>query len=94
MSFYKSFHWVSMSIGLGDINLISVFIMLRFGWQNENHKSNQTMRLSKKVIWIHPNKMWFFAVSIWVGSVCDFSIGFVRFWTPQYLTTFFKFHIV
>jgi len=31
MSLYKSFHYVYMSIGLGDIDLVNVFLMLRFG---------------------------------------------------------------
>ena len=31
MSFVKSFHRVYMSIGLDDIDLISDFLMLRFG---------------------------------------------------------------
>jgi len=32
MSLYKSFHYVSMSIDLGDIDLVNVFLMLRFGF--------------------------------------------------------------
>jgi hypothetical protein len=31
MSFYKSFHYVPMSIGLCDIDLVNIFLMLRFG---------------------------------------------------------------
>jgi hypothetical protein len=53
-----------MSIGQSDIYLISAFLILRFGlvwfgWLNQNRKLNQTMRLSKKLIRIHPNKMRF-----------------------------------
>jgi len=64
MSFYKSFHRVSMSICLGDISSVSVFLMLQFGSVDKIKTANQTMWLSKKVIRIHPNQMQFFAVSI------------------------------
>jgi len=33
------------------------------------------------MIWLHLNQMRFFVVSVWVGSVCSFPIGLVRFWT-------------
>ena len=73
-----------MSIGLGDIYLTSIFLILRFGlvwfgWQNQNRKLNQTMRLIKKMIRIHANQMRFFAISVWISSVYGFSIGLVRF---------------
>jgi len=45
-----------------------------FGSVGKMKTTNQTMRLSKKVI-----QMQFFAVSVWVDSVCGFSIGLVRF---------------
>jgi len=30
MSLYNSYYYVSMNIGLGDIDLINVFLMLQF----------------------------------------------------------------
>jgi len=50
-----------------------------FGSVGKMKTANQTMRLSTKVTRIHPNQMWFFAVLVWVGSVCGFSIGLDRF---------------
>ena len=85
MSFYKSFYWVSMSICLDEICLIKKFLMLRFGlvrlvkWKPHTKPNNA---LSKKMIRLHPNQMRFFAVLVWVGSVCGVSIWLVWFWTP------------
>jgi len=71
-----------MIIDLCDICLINVFLKLwlglvMFSWLNKNHKPNQIVRLSKKVVQIYPSKLRFFAV--WVGSVCGFYIRLVPF---------------
>jgi len=68
-----------MSIGLCDIDLIKVFLILRFGliWfgsSNENRETNQIMQLSKNLNTSKPN-----AVSIWIDLVYGFSIRLVRF---------------
>jgi len=43
------------------------------------------MWLSKNMIQTHPNQMRFLWFSIYVGSVCSFSIGLVWFWTPLFI---------
>ena len=81
MSFYKSFYWVSMSFGLGDTNLISFYVTVWFGLVGKIKTANRNKPCScvkKWSIYIE-TKCIFFAVSIWVSLVCDFSVKFVRF---------------
>jgi len=65
MSFYKKVHWITMSIGLGDIGYVSVFLTLRFGSLDKIKTVNQT----KPCDWV---KKWF--------EYNQTKCGFLQFW--------------
>jgi len=87
ISFYKNFHWVSMSIGLSDIGSISVFLILRFGSVDKIQTANQTKPCGCVKKWSEYIQTKCGFLQFRIGSVCGFSIGLVRFWTPLVHTT-------
>jgi len=50
-----------------------------FDCWDANCKPNRTAQFNTKVIRIHPNQLRFFAVSIWIGSVYVFLLGWLGF---------------
>jgi len=83
LGFGSLWYWASTVLSLITLSIIAVwFGLVWFGCWDANSKPNQTAQFSAQVIRTHPNQVRFFAVSVWIGLVCGFLLGWFGFEHP------------